>query len=87
MILNATVDRHPPAPASSPSSPPGTARPLASDLNYAAGETRPNLVVVKVGTGGKVSLFTSAGDPRGLRRGRLGQLTDRPTDRRGWLPS
>lgn len=39
--------------------PTGTARPLASDLNYAPGEVRPNLVVVKVGTGGKVSLFTS----------------------------
>ena len=40
--------------------PAGTARPLASDLNYASGEIRANLVVVKVGTGGKVSLYTSA---------------------------
>ena len=40
--------------------PAGTARPLVADLNYASGETRANLVVVKLGTGGKVSLFTSA---------------------------
>ena len=40
--------------------PTGTARPLASDLNGAGGETRPNLVV-KVGAGGKVGLYTWAG--------------------------
>ena len=39
--------------------PAGTARPWASDLNYAPGETRPNLVVVKVGAGGRVGLFTA----------------------------
>ena len=41
--------------------PAGTAQPWVSDLNYASGETRPNLVVVKVGAGGKVGLFTSNG--------------------------
>ena len=41
--------------------PAGTARPLASDLNFAAGETQSNLVVVQLGAGGKVSLFTAAG--------------------------
>ncbi|MGI8806434.1 MAG: RHS repeat-associated core domain-containing protein [Acidimicrobiales bacterium] len=41
--------------------PAGSLRPLASDLNYAPAETRPNLVVVKLGAGGKVSLFTSVG--------------------------
>jgi len=41
-------------------SPTGSPMPLASDLNYAAGDTRPNLVVVRVGTGGQVNLFTSA---------------------------
>jgi hypothetical protein len=40
--------------------PAGSVRPVVSDLNYAAGDTRPNLVVVKVGAGGKVSLFSSA---------------------------
>ena len=41
--------------------PAGAARPLASDLNYTSGETRPNLVVAKVGASGKISLYTSAG--------------------------
>ena len=39
----------------------GTARPLASDLNYAAGETRANLVVVKLGTGGRVTVYPQVG--------------------------
>ncbi len=37
----------------------GTARPLASNLNYLAGQTTPNLAVVKVGVGGKVCLFAA----------------------------
>jgi hypothetical protein len=41
--------------------PAGEARPLASNLNFVRGQTVPNLVVVKVGAGGKVSLFNSAG--------------------------
>ncbi|MDP1805502.1 MAG: fibronectin type III domain-containing protein, partial [Acidimicrobiales bacterium] len=41
--------------------PAGEARPLASNLNFVAGQTVPNLVLVKVGTGGKVSLFNYAG--------------------------
>ena len=59
VILNATVI--------SPSAmgfltifPAGTTKPVVSDLNYANGEIRPNLVVAKVGAGGKVSLYTSA---------------------------
>ena len=39
--------------------PSGNTLPLASDLNFDAGETRPNLVIVQVGTGGKVTLYTS----------------------------
>jgi hypothetical protein len=38
--------------------PSGSPLPVVSDLNYAAGEIRPNLVVVKVGAGGKVTLYT-----------------------------
>lgn len=38
--------------------PSGAAKPLASDLNYAAGEIRPNLVVVRLGGEGKVALYT-----------------------------
>jgi RNA 3'-terminal phosphate cyclase len=36
----------------------GSARPNASNLNYTPGETIPNNVVVKVGAGGKVCLFS-----------------------------
>jgi hypothetical protein len=38
--------------------PSGPARPNASDLNFAPSETRANLVVVRLGTGGRVRLFT-----------------------------
>jgi hypothetical protein len=41
--------------------PTGTDRPVVSNLNLSLGETRANLVVVPVGTGGRVSLFTSGG--------------------------
>jgi hypothetical protein len=34
---------------------------LASDLNYVAGQTVPNLVVVKVGTSGAVDIFNGVG--------------------------
>lgn len=38
----------------------GQPRPLASTLNYAAGAVVPNAVLAKVGSGGKVCLYTSA---------------------------
>ena len=38
----------------------GTPRPNASNLNLANGDTRPNLVVAKVGDGGRICLFTSS---------------------------
>ena len=41
--------------------PAGETRPLASNLNLAGGVTRPNMVIVKVGAGGKVSLYNEAG--------------------------
>jgi hypothetical protein len=41
--------------------PDGASQPLASDLNFAKGQTRANLVVVKVGADGKVDLFNLAG--------------------------
>ncbi len=40
--------------------PTGTAKPATSDVNYTSGEERANLVIVPVGTGGKISLYTSA---------------------------
>lgn len=41
--------------------PTGTTRPQASNLNFDARQTVPNLVIVKVGQGGKVSLYNNAG--------------------------
>ncbi len=41
--------------------PTGEPRPTASNLNFVAGQTVPNLVIVKVGAGGMVSLFNLAG--------------------------
>jgi outer membrane protein assembly factor BamB len=42
--------------------PTGATRPLASNLNFLAGQTVPNRVIVKVGTGGKVSFFNFSGN-------------------------
>ncbi len=41
--------------------PKGETRPLASNLNIAANQTIPNLVVAKVGAGGQVSLYNNNG--------------------------
>ena len=41
--------------------PAGVTRPLAASLNYVAGDIRPNLVQVGIGSNGKVSLFNNAG--------------------------
>ncbi len=41
--------------------PTGEARPNASNLNYVAGDVVPNLVIVKVGTNGRVSLYNDTG--------------------------
>src|SRR4029077_8053131 len=40
--------------------PAGAARPVASNLNFVAGETVPNRVVVPVGASGQVSIYNSA---------------------------
>jgi len=37
-------------------------RPLASSLNFVAGKTTPNAVVVGVGSGGRISIYNSAGN-------------------------
>ncbi|MFT3791121.1 MAG: S8 family serine peptidase [Rudaea sp.] len=39
--------------------PTGSTQPIASNVNFVAGQTIPNLVIVKVGTGGDVSLFNA----------------------------
>jgi hypothetical protein len=41
--------------------PGGATQPNASDLNYKAGLTVPNLVIVKIGTSGQVDFFNAAG--------------------------
>lgn len=41
--------------------PTGASRPLASNLNFVAGQTVPNAVMAKVGTGGKISIYNAAG--------------------------
>jgi hypothetical protein len=41
--------------------PAGESLPLASNLNFVAGQTVPNLVIGKLGTGGKVSVFNGGG--------------------------
>jgi hypothetical protein len=42
--------------------PTGTTRPLASNLNFIAGQTVPNLVIARVGDGGKVSIYNNVGN-------------------------
>ncbi|MBI5089537.1 MAG: hypothetical protein HZB15_11960 [Actinobacteria bacterium] len=42
--------------------PAGATRPTASNLNWAAGTTIPNLVTVKIGAGGQVSIFNLSGE-------------------------
>ncbi len=41
--------------------PAGTARPLASDLNFTAGETVPNLVIAKLSSSGGLSIYNASG--------------------------
>ena len=55
VVLNVTVTR-PTATGYVTVFPDGTAQPNASNLNFVPGQTVPNLVVVKVGTGGMVDL-------------------------------
>ncbi len=42
--------------------PTGTARPLASNVNFVAGQTVPNRVIVKLGTGGQITLYNAFGN-------------------------
>jgi len=55
--------------------PTGAARPTAANLNYVPGQTVPNMVIVKVGDGGQISLFNYAGG------------TDLIVDVLGWFPT
>ncbi|HXY93696.1 MAG TPA: S8 family serine peptidase [Acidimicrobiia bacterium] len=60
VVLNVTVT-NPTADGYVTVWPTGVTRPLASNLNFVAGETIPNLVTVKVGTGGDVSFYNFQG--------------------------
>ena len=55
VVLNVTVTQ-PNWDGSVVAYPTGQPKPLASNLNFATGQTIPNLVIVKVGDGGKVTL-------------------------------
>ncbi len=57
--------------------PTGATRPLAANLNLNAGKTIPNLVIAKVGSGGKVSLYNYSG---------ASAATDLVVDVQGWFP-
>ncbi|HVL03663.1 MAG TPA: S8 family serine peptidase, partial [Acidimicrobiales bacterium] len=61
VVMNVTVTE-PSASSFLTAWPTGSTRPNASNLNYVAGQTVPNLVVAKVGTNGKVSLFNLSGN-------------------------
>ena len=60
VVLNVTAVA-PTAPSFVTVWPAGVDQPEASNLNFQSNSTVPNLVIVKVGAGGKVSLFNSAG--------------------------
>lgn len=74
VVLNVTVT-NPSAPGYVTVWPTGAALPFASNLNFVPGATIPNLVVAKLGTGGKVSLYNPAGN------------TDLIADVAGWFPA
>jgi hypothetical protein len=46
--------------------PSGVTRPLASNLNFSAGQTVPNLVTVKVGADGKVKVYNAIGQTHAI---------------------
>jgi alpha-tubulin suppressor-like RCC1 family protein len=60
VVLNVTAIR-PAGPSYLTVWPTGTARPNASNLNVRGNEIVPNLVIAKVGAGGKVSIYNYAG--------------------------
>jgi hypothetical protein len=60
VVLNVTVTG-PTAPGFVTVWPEGASRPLASNLNFVPGQTVPNRVIVKTGTGGRVYLYNLTG--------------------------
>ena len=74
VVLNVTVT-NPSASSFVTVWPAGGGRPNASNLNFVAGQTVPNMVVVPVGVGGQVSIFNYAGS------------ADVVVDVLGWFPA
>ena len=75
IVMNVTATQ-PSAPGFITAWPSDQARPLASNLNFVAGQTIPNLVIAPVGANGKVALFNgSAGS------------THMIADLAGWFPA
>ena len=60
VVVNTTVDA-PTAPSYLTVFPSDSPRPLASNLNFVAGQIVPNLVTVKVGADGKVKVYNNSG--------------------------
>jgi hypothetical protein len=60
VVLNVTVT-NPSAPSYLTVFPTGGTTPVVSNLNFSAGQTVPNRVVVKVGAGGKLTFFNAYG--------------------------
>jgi hypothetical protein len=61
VVLNVTATNTVVAPSYVTVYPTGSVRPVASNLNFLPGQTVPNRVVVKVGTGGSVEFYDAAG--------------------------
>lgn len=61
VVLNVTAAGHIGADSYMTVYPSGGGRPLASNLNYVQGDTRPNLVIARVGANGRVSIYNNAG--------------------------
>jgi hypothetical protein len=61
VVLNVTATNTVVAPSYVTVYPTGSVRPVASNLNFLPGQTVPNRVVVKVGTGGSVDFYDAAG--------------------------
>ncbi len=73
VVLNVTV-ANPAASSFLTVWPSGVGRPLSSNINFTALQSVPNMVIVKLGTGGKISLFSPTN-------------TDVVVDVLGWFPA
>ena len=67
VVLNVTVTR-PTTAGFVTVYPDGSARPVASNLNFSPGETVPNLVVAPVGSDGKVDFYNGRREPSSSSR-------------------